>query len=125
MIITYCPICRRIKIDAAEARQMAADFNTDEILERQDTSIMLEEAEEEEKLEILASLEMQTRVCVNINDDFQGEDWVKISDQEWGAIQTILNSPNLLYMVDNYADYPIVCPACRIMAEEQEKAEKN
>jgi hypothetical protein len=126
MVIMYCSVCRRIRIDAAEAREMVADFNAAESMEKADISHLIDEIDDPIKLEQLsASLNLQIRRRVDVPDEFQGEDWVKLSDKEWGAIQVILESPSLVYLVGNYADYPEICPDCAIAEEVREKAKEN
>jgi len=113
MVLTYCAVCRRVRIDPAEAREIEAFFNDAEALEKEDLLKMIDETEDEEELNYISeSLESQTRQCITVPENFKEEAWVKLSDQEWGAIHTILNSSNLLYLVLNYADYPVICPDC-------------
>ena len=126
MVLTYCSICRRIRIDAAEAREMAAVFQAEEALEQEEMAQEISEAESEEEIDFISmSFETQTRKCVTAPEDFDGEFWVELSDQEWGAIQSIVSSPSLLYLVDNYADYPVICPHCLAAKKAKEMAEQN
>jgi hypothetical protein len=100
---------------------MASDFDEAESLEKEDWMEIIDETEDEDELlKISNSLELQTRQRISVPDDFNGEIWVKMSDQEWGVVETILNSPTLLYLVDNYSDYPKICPDC-LAAEEAKK----
>lgn len=126
MILIYCPICRRVKIDATEARQMVSDYEAAEDIEREEFLKLIEETEDPDELdEISSSLELQTRQRIAVPEEFRGEAWVELNDQEWGAIATILQSSSLLYIVDNYSDYPEVCLECKRRAEMAILAELN
>lgn len=126
MVITYCYLCRRVRIDAAEAREMADEFQIAEELEKEEMAHEISRAESKEEVDFIStSFETQTRQCVTVPEDCEGEFWIKLTDQEWGAIQSIISSPNLLYLVDNYADYPVICPHCLAAKEAKEIAEMN
>ena len=126
MVLTYCTICRRIRIDAVEAREIETFFHEAEASEKEDLLEIINETEDEKELSYISeSLDLQTRQCITVPEDFKGEAWVKLSDQEWGVIQTILNSPSLLYLVENYADYPVICPECLAAKEFKEVAGMN
>lgn len=126
MVLTYCTICRRVRIDFTEAREMEADFREAEASEEEEFLEMIDKAESEEDIDFLsASIDLKTRRCLTVPEDYKGETWVQLSDQEWGAIQIILSSPNLLYFVENYADYPVICPDCLLKQEAKEVARMN
>ena len=126
MVLTYCTVCRRVRIDAVEAREIEASFHEEEALGQEELLEIISEAEDEEALSYISqSLDLQTRQCITVPEDFKDEAWVKLSDQEWGAIQIILNSPSLLYLVKNYADYPVICLDCLVAKELKEVVRMN
>jgi hypothetical protein len=100
MKVVFCPICRRVKFDTSRA--------LDEIV-GVDPEIDFEINEEFE--------EIREEQCRKFAEDLAfGEDgivWETLSDEEWGALQIIINSNPLLILVGNYVDYPEECPDCQ------------
>ena len=126
MIIIYCPSCRRIKIESEVIKEMEQSFKEVEAEEIEVAREQIRQASSQEELdEINQSLELQTRQCLSAVEEFEGEIWVELNDAEWGAIHIFMNSPNLLYIADNYADYPELCPECLFAQKKSEQAQKN
>jgi len=126
MVFSYCIDCRRVKIDIPKIKKMAADFDEQEDLDKEELLSSIDKSNDAEELEKLTNFMMcQTSYKADIPTDCQEEIWVVLSDQEWGAIETILNSSNLLYLVDNYRDYPVICPDCLKAKKVRETADLN
>ena len=126
MVLVYCPICRRIKINADDVRKMAIEFDEIEEAETQEIRELISQAESEEELiEIKEMIELRVRGKAGVSDELKGDHWVSLSDQEWSVIQSILKSTYLLYLVDNFADYTEKCPECLAKEAELEKAALN
>lgn len=126
MILVYCPICRRIKINADDVRKMAIEFDEIEEAETQEIRELISQAKSEEELiEIKKMVELRTRGKAGVSDELKGDQWVSLSDQEWEVIQAILNSTHLLCLVENFADYTEKCPECLAREAELAKAALN
>ena len=56
MVLVYCPICRRIKINADDVRKMAIEFDEIEEAETQEIRELISQAESEEELIVIKEM---------------------------------------------------------------------
>ncbi|MFZ4632137.1 MAG: hypothetical protein ACOYL8_02940 [Patescibacteria group bacterium] len=100
MKVVFCPVCRRVKFDPSRALDeiTGVDPEVDSEINEE-----FEEVRSEQLRKYANDLTFGERTIV----------WLPLSDEEWGALQIIINSNTLLTLVGNYVDYPEECPDCQ------------